>query len=129
MNKLLKIVGIIALVAVVGYLFVLMFVSPDFDNDKVTLVTHYMENITSDDVCTDHFNPDTLQTCTTIKTQIEDLDEFTYEVVLSGQSVDLTITDTTSSNTVEFTFSFIEETNTGLSGFFHKTNYLIDLVQ
>ena len=129
MSKLLKIIGVIALIGALGYVFMLVFVSPDFNNDKETLTTSFLENISEDDICSTHFNSETVALCTSFKDIIEDEAGLTYQVSVSGQDVVVTFTNPTDNNTVTYDFTFIANDNTGISAFFHKTIYYIDTIE
>ncbi|AIO19315.1 hypothetical protein KQ51_01439 [Candidatus Izimaplasma bacterium HR1] len=126
MSKILKIGGIIAAVAAVVYLFFIFFVSPAAANDPETQTVSYFDNITEDDVCEKHFNSETVSFCEVFKTNLEDK-IFTYELVSSGSNIVATITIDDVSD--DFTVSFIVEANTGISGFFHSSNYYIDTIE
>lgn len=126
MSKFLRIVLIIGVIGALIYAFFLFFVSPAYNHDKLTLVQSYFDNITSESLCEDHYNADTLSHCLVVQNGLKTA-TFTHEEVLSGEAVIVTITIGTTSDT--FTVTFVEEDNTALSRLFHKTIYYIDLIQ
>ena len=126
MSKFLKILISIVAVGVVGYGFFLFFVSPDTNNSKTSLTASYFENIVDINVCEEHFNPETITFCETFTAELSTA-TFTHSESLVGENVSVTIT--IGDNEDIFIFTFIAEENTGLSGFFHKVNYLIDSIE
>lgn len=126
MRKILRFFGILVVIGALGYLFFLFFVSPDTQNDPETVTISFLENIASADVCTTHFNPETVSHCESFKTAIEN-ETFTYTLAAAGDDILVIITIGTNSD--NFTFSFIDEPNTGIAGFFHSTNYYIDIIE
>lgn len=129
MSKILKFIGIIAAIGVVGYFFFLFIVSPSFDNDRVSLTKDFIDNIENTDICDTHFNPETKTVCTTFKTFLTSNSDLTYSLVTVGELVRVTFTDSVTTTEVVFEFTFIEESNTGLTGFFHSSIYRIDLIE
>ena len=129
MSKMLKLIGIIAFIGALGYVFFLFFVSPGVENDKVTLTKDFMDNISDTTICDTHFNPETKSICTTFRDTFKDETDLEYSLVTVGDVVRITFTDAVTENEIDFEFTFLEETNTGISGFFHSTNYKIDLIE
>jgi len=126
MNKFFKIAIFLVVIAGLGYGFVLLFVSPDIDNSKTTLTASYFDNITDTNVCSEHFNTETVSFCETFTAGLS-TSTFTHSESLVGENIAVTIT--IGDNEDIFIVSFIEEANPGISGFFHKTNYKIDTIQ
>ncbi len=129
MSKVLRLFGIIAAVGAIGYVFFLFVVSPDFNNDRVTLTKDFIENIEAADICDTHFNPETKTVCTNFQDLIKGNNNLTYTLVTVGDKARITFTDSQTENEVVYEFTFTEEPNTGLSGFFHSTVYQIDLIE
>ena len=126
MNKFFKITIIIVAIGIVGYGFFLLFVSPDTNNSKTTLTASYFDKVTDDSVCEDHFNTETVSFCETFTDELSTA-TFTHSEALVGVNVAVTIT--IGDNEDIFIVTFVEEENTGVSGFFHKTNYAIDTIE
>jgi len=129
MSKLVKLIGIIAAIGAVGYLFFVFIISPDFDNDQVSLTKDFIENIDDSDICDTHFNPETKTICTTFQTFLKSNTDLTYSLVTVGSLVRITFTDPETLVELEYEFTFVEEANSGIKAFFHPNVYKIDLIE
>lgn len=126
MRKLGKFLLVIVVLGGIGYGVFTFFLSPTVNNDKLTLTASFLDNITDATVCESHFNPNTISLCESFQTTMGST-SFTHTEVAAGSNVVSTIT--ISGNDESFTFSFIEEENTGLGAFLNATNYYIDLIE
>lgn len=126
MNKFFKIVIVIIVLCMLNFGFYKLFISPDVDNSKLTLTVSYFDHITSAAVCENHFNPETASFCEIFTSELK-TESFTHSEASMGNNLAVTIII----GDIEdiFVVTFIEETNPGISGFFHKTNYLIDTIE
>ncbi len=127
MSKFLKILGVIVFIGALGYAFVLFFVNPSTNNDKVTLTRSFYDNISEENLCETHFNPETVDYCVTYQSILEGETYEISDIVSLGD--DLIVTITMGSTSDDFHVTFIEEDNTGIKGFFHKINYYIDTIE
>ena len=126
MSKILKIGGIIIVIGAALYLFFILFVSPQPINDKEILTRTFIDNVADAEVCNDYFNPETINLCTTFSTLMA-TEDYEYQLASLGDDILVIFSDDT--DTVTFKFTFIEEPNSGISGFFHKVNYYIDTIE
>lgn len=128
MSKILKVIGVLVIIGILGYGFMIFFVSPDYDNDKIELTNSFLSKINETDVCETHFNPETISICSSFKENISTETGLTFEVVSSTSGTIVTFKNSNNEE-LQYEFTFTEEANTGVSGLFHKTNYRIDLIK
>lgn len=125
MKKLLKrvliVVGVIALL----YFVYLFFIMPNGFVNEEAVVTSFIENIESSDVCQTHFIEETSSICEAFITSVEE-ESLVIESMTktsSGMSVVIKVTDEVD---LDFDFTFKTYEPSGLRKFFNGEYYLIE---
>ena len=126
LKKLRKLLIIFVVLGGLGYIAFLVFVNPSGFTDKEELVNSYFDNIQSSDVCDEHFNPETVDFCTSFKTLLDGRTLEITDLSKNGDQYELTIL--IDSVETEFIVSFIEIPVTGLKSFMNGTYYKIDFI-
>ncbi len=127
MKKFLRLLLIIIVVGIIGYLTFIFIVMPSANNSQTALAESYFINIGEDNLCETHFNDETISYCTTFQNLLKSETIIIDSVVKSGEIVNVTITIGSTSEVFEVTF--IATTVTGVKGFFNKTYYKIDMIE
>lgn len=126
LKKLKKLLIIVVVIAGVGYVSFLVFVNPAGFVDKEELINSYFDNIKSDDLCDNHFNPETKDFCISFTNLMDSRVIEVIDLTINGDNYVVTISiDGTEG---EFDITFIEIEVTGLKSFLNKTYYKIDLI-
>lgn len=124
-----KLVRVLIVIIVIGVLAWagLTFLLPGGFNSETAVVQSFLDNQASEDVCEEHFNPETLQICEAF---VDGLDGVTYTVdstVKLGSEVIVTIS--VGSTSESFTFTFIEEESTVNIPLISSSTYKIDTIE
>ena len=126
LKKLKKLLIVVVVIGGIGYVSFLVFVNPAGFVDKEELINSYFDNIESDDVCNDHFNPETNDFCVSFSNLLDSRVIVVTNLTKNGD--DYVVTITIDGTEGEFDISFIEIEVTGLKSFLNKTYYKIDLI-
>ena len=119
------------LLIVIGFLGVLyvaymVFMMPSGFVNKTDVVNSYISNLSSADVCEQHFNEETQDHCASMTGQLKDHVVVVTSIAASGDNLILTIT--VDGTVMVFEVSFVVVEVTGLKSFFNKTYYYIDFM-
>lgn len=126
LKKLKKLLIIVVVIGGIGYVSFLVFVNPAGFVDKEELINSYFDNIQSDDLCDDHFNPETKDFCVSFTNLLSSREIEVIDLTKNGD--DYIITITIDGTEGEFDITFIEIEVAGLKSFLNKTYYKIDLI-
>ena len=127
MKKFLRLLLILIVLGIIGYLVFIFIVMPSTNNSQTALAESYFINIGEDDLCETHFNPETITYCTTFQDLLKSETMIIESAVKSGEIVNVTIT--IGSTHEVFKVTFIEIPVTGVKGFFNNTYYEIDMIE
>lgn len=127
MKKLLKRLGIIAILGGTLYVSYLLFIVPNGFDSKEELLTSYIFNINDSDTCDSHFNSETTSICEVLQTEFEDKDVVFDKVFVttSGLRADLMVDELP----IQLDFTFVTYEPSGLRKYFSNEYYLIDTVE
>lgn len=126
MKKKLRLIGVVLASLVLLYLIFTVFLGPDGFTKKEDLVRSYISSISDTNVCIEHFNEETTDSCTFFSNALSDEEISIESISITGDEAIVVLS--VNENFTTFSFIFISSEVTGVKGMLYTNYYLIDYI-